>query len=152
VRFKLDENLPIDLAGDLRNLGHSADTVSDEGLCGAPDSEIVEAANVARRVLLTLDKGIANLQHYPTAQHAGVVLFRPDTLGRRAVTVFVRGRLERILEMDLTGRLTLSDHIASVQIARIQRQDQPGIRYLLLMAQCGEWIDTRGPGCRGKTG
>ena len=59
------------------------------------------------RILLTLDKGIANLQRYPIHQHAGVVLFRPDTSGRGAVIAFVRERLFRVLEMDLPGRLTV---------------------------------------------
>ncbi|MGO9262748.1 MAG: DUF5615 family PIN-like protein [Bryobacteraceae bacterium] len=35
MKFKLDENLPIDLVTDLRALGHDADTVVDEGLGGA---------------------------------------------------------------------------------------------------------------------
>lgn len=64
-------------------------------------------ANVAGRILLTLDKGIDNLQPYPIRQPAEVILFRPDTLGRRAVLVFVRKRLPQILELDLHGRLTV---------------------------------------------
>jgi len=34
VKFKLDENLPTELAADLRTLGHDAETVLDEGLRG----------------------------------------------------------------------------------------------------------------------
>ena len=30
MKFKLDENLPIELTEDLRSLGHDADTVADE--------------------------------------------------------------------------------------------------------------------------
>jgi predicted nuclease of predicted toxin-antitoxin system len=107
VNFKLDENLPIELATDLRELGHDADTVMDEKLCGATDPVVVQAARATGRVLLTLDKGIANLRRYPIDEHAGVVLFRPDTLGRRAVFEFVRERLQRILKLDLKGRLTV---------------------------------------------
>jgi hypothetical protein len=83
VKFKLDENLPTELVMDLHQLGHNADTVTDEKLCGAPDAAVLQAANAAGRILLTLDKGIANLRRYPISEHAGVVLFRPDTLGRR---------------------------------------------------------------------
>jgi predicted nuclease of predicted toxin-antitoxin system len=79
VKFKLDENLPTELIADLSEWGHDADTVMDEGLRGAPDPAVVQAAHRADRVLLALDKGIANLQRYPMAQQAGVVLFRPDT-------------------------------------------------------------------------
>ena len=107
MKFKLDENLPVELATDLRALGHDADTVADEGLRGAADPEVVDAAFAADRVLFTLDKGIANLQRYPVHQHAGVVLFRPDSSGRRAVIDFVRERLPKVLEARLAGRLTV---------------------------------------------
>ena len=89
MRFKLDENLPVELVTDLRGLGHDADTA------------------LPNRILFTLDKGIANLQRYPIHQHAGVVLFRLDTSGRRAVIAFVRQRLHKVLDMHLAGRLTV---------------------------------------------
>jgi predicted nuclease of predicted toxin-antitoxin system len=107
VKFKLDENLPVELASDLRGLGYDVDTVHDEGLCGAADPAILDAAFVADRILFTLDKGIANLQRYPVREHAGVVLFRPDTSGRGAVIAFVRERLQKVLEVDLANRLTV---------------------------------------------
>jgi predicted nuclease of predicted toxin-antitoxin system len=107
VKFKLDENLPVELAKDLRSLGYDADTVAEEGLRGAADPTVVDAACAADRILFTLDKGIANLRRYPIQRRAGVVLFRPDTSGRRAVIAFVRGRLHKVIEMDLAGRLTV---------------------------------------------
>jgi len=107
VKFKLDENLPVELVTDLRGLGHDVDTVSDEGLRVAADPAVVEAAFAAERILFTLDKGIANLQRFPIHKHAGVVLFRPDTSGRRAVIAFIRARLNKVLEMDLTDSLTV---------------------------------------------
>jgi predicted nuclease of predicted toxin-antitoxin system len=107
VKFKLDENLPVELVSEFRALGHDADTVIDEHLGGAIDPDVVNAARVAGRILVTLDKGIANVQRYPAEQHAGVVLFRPDRYGRGAVLAFVRERLPSILEMDLPGKLTV---------------------------------------------
>jgi predicted nuclease of predicted toxin-antitoxin system len=62
VKFKLDENLPVELVRDLRGLGHDGDTVTEEGLRGAAHPIVVDAASVADRILFTLDKGIANLQ------------------------------------------------------------------------------------------
>ena len=107
MKFKLDENLPVELVTDLRGLGHDADTVAGDGLRGAADPAVVGAASAAGRVLFTLDKGIASLQSYPVQQHAGVVLFRPDTSGRGAVVAFARERLHEVIEMDLTGRLSV---------------------------------------------
>jgi len=107
VRFKLDENLPVELGADLRALGHDTDTVLEEGLRGAPDVRVVNAAFAAGRILMTLDKGIANIQRYPKQEHAGVVLFRPDASGRKAVTEFVRERLKSVLELKLANQLTV---------------------------------------------
>ena len=89
MKFKLDENLPTELATDLRALGHDAETVLDEGLRGAADATLVQVAAAEARILLTLDNGIANLLRYPPHEHAGLVLFRPDSSGRRAVLEFV---------------------------------------------------------------
>ena len=107
MNFKLDENLPVELAHDLRRLGHKADTVMDEGLCGAEDSTVVEAARTSQRILLTLDKGIANIVRYPVCEHAGLVLFRPDSTGRQAVLSFIQARLSTILNRELENRLTV---------------------------------------------
>ncbi len=107
MKFKLDENLPVELVTDLQRAGHDADTVADEGLTGAADPTVVGAALIDERILFTLDKGIANLQRYPLHRHAGVVLFRPDTSGRGAVIAFVRKRLSELLEIELAGRLTV---------------------------------------------
>jgi hypothetical protein len=107
VKFKLDENLPVELVTDLHGLGHDADTVMDDGLCGAADPSVLAVALAADRILFTLDKGIANLHRYPIHEHAEVVLFRPDTWGRGAVIAFVRERQHTVLEMDLIRRLTV---------------------------------------------
>ncbi|MBL8295641.1 MAG: DUF5615 family PIN-like protein [Bryobacterales bacterium] len=107
MKFKIDENLPGELAADLRDLGHEADTVFDEGLMGAKDPVLVAVVASENRILLTLDKGIANLQQYPAGQDSGVVLFRPVRSGRRGVLTFIRERLPNLLALDLRGRLTV---------------------------------------------
>jgi predicted nuclease of predicted toxin-antitoxin system len=107
VKFKIDENLPVELGADFRELGYDADTVLGEGLRGEKNPVIVEAARASNRILLTLDKGIANILWYPLSRHAGVVLFRPDSLEQRAVLSFVRVRLPDMLKMDLAGRWTV---------------------------------------------
>jgi predicted nuclease of predicted toxin-antitoxin system len=105
MKFKVDENLPRELVDDLVRLGHEADTVFGEGLAGAEDTMVVQAARTADRILLTLDKGIASLLQYPAHEHAGVVLFRPNITGRGAVLAFVRSRLSSALEMEIARRL-----------------------------------------------
>ena len=48
MRVKLDENIPVRLAGELSTLGHDVDTVASEGLKGKPDSDAVELRHGAR--------------------------------------------------------------------------------------------------------
>ena len=107
MRFKIDENLPGELAADLRELGHEADTVYDEKLAGTKDPVLIATVSAEERILLTLDKGIANLQQYPARSHAGVVLFRPTRSGRGTVLAFIRERLSDLLALDLKNRLTV---------------------------------------------
>jgi predicted nuclease of predicted toxin-antitoxin system len=107
VKFKIDENLPSELAAALRDLGHEAHTVFDENLAGAEDTVVIAVASAEERILLTLDKGIANVRQYPAGQHSGVVLFRPVRSGRHSVLAFVRERLPDLLQLDLTRRLTI---------------------------------------------
>ncbi len=107
MRFKVNENLPAEVAVELRLHGHSAETVVGEGLAGVADPAVVEVARAEDRVLLTLDKGIANLLRYPKGAHSGVVLFRPGSVGRRAVLAFVKGHLPSLLSLDLKGRVTV---------------------------------------------
>jgi hypothetical protein len=105
VRFKLDENLPVELLDDLRAAGHEADGLHDEGLIGAPDDAVLDLVRHEHRVILTLDKGSANVRAYPPKAHAGIVLFRPPAAGRGITLLFVRRHLASLFEQELTGRL-----------------------------------------------
>jgi predicted nuclease of predicted toxin-antitoxin system len=96
VKFKLDENLPIALAADLRFAGHDVDTVADENLTGASDPIVVAAALRERRVVLTPDRGIADHTRHPASTHAGVVLFRSNAADRKEVLRFIRSREDRV--------------------------------------------------------
>jgi predicted nuclease of predicted toxin-antitoxin system len=105
MRFKIDENLPAELADELRAAGHDADTVPAQGLADAPDSAILARVQSEGRTLLTLDKGIADVRAYPPDQYAGIVLFRPRTTGRSATPAFVRQHLPTLLQSNLSGHL-----------------------------------------------
>jgi predicted nuclease of predicted toxin-antitoxin system len=107
LKFKLDGNLPVDLAVDLKVAGHDADTVVDEHLSGFEDDTVLAAALAEGRIVFTLDKGIANVVQHPMRTHAGVVLFRPGSDGRKQVLSFIRKRLNDLLACDLANRITI---------------------------------------------
>ena len=65
MRFKLDENLPIDVAQLLIQHGHDAKTVYDEALDGAKDEQIGEVCLNEERAFVTLDIDFADIRAYP---------------------------------------------------------------------------------------
>ena|SRR5215210_4164186 len=107
MRFKLDENLPVELLSTLREAGQEADSVQDEGLVGASDPEILERVKAEGRILLTMDKGVGDIRAYQPDQYAGIVLFRPPSTGRQTVFDFVSQNLKKILDLELRGRLVV---------------------------------------------
>ena len=72
MKVKLDENLPLQLAGLLRALGHESETVHDEGLVGHEDSEIWEATQRASRFLVTQDIDFSDLRKFAPGSHHGI--------------------------------------------------------------------------------
>jgi len=106
MKFKLDENLPLEIADVFRDSGHEIDTVQSEGLVGAPDTEILDHARVEHRIF-TMDKGIADIRLFPPAAYPGIVLFRPATSGRGEVLRFVQQALPDLLSADLGGHLVI---------------------------------------------
>jgi hypothetical protein len=55
VKFKTDENLPIEAAATLREAGFDAETIWDEKLSGADDQVVASTSRNEGRNLLTLD-------------------------------------------------------------------------------------------------
>jgi predicted nuclease of predicted toxin-antitoxin system len=89
LRLKLDENLSRHLKPQLAELGHDVATAGDEGMVGRSDVELGSAANNEGRMILTLDTEFADLRKFPPGTHAGVLLFRPRSMGPLAVNRFV---------------------------------------------------------------
>lgn len=99
MRVKLDENLPTSAAQPLRVLGHNVDTVADEGLTGEKDPVVLGEASAAKRLLLTLDRGLGDVRTYPPGSHAGVVVIRVDSQSPRVVTEAVE-RLAKTVDLN----------------------------------------------------
>jgi predicted nuclease of predicted toxin-antitoxin system len=76
MRFKIDENLPDELAVLLRENRWEATTVVDQNIGGAVDPRVAEVCDVEDRILVTFDVGFANIRAYPPASHPGFIVFR----------------------------------------------------------------------------
>jgi predicted nuclease of predicted toxin-antitoxin system len=107
MKFKLDENLPLEIADAFRDTGHEIDSVQSEGLTGASDQEILERVQAENQVLLTMDKGIADVRLFPPSKYHGIVLFRPSSSGRGEVLRFVQQALTDLISLELSGHLAI---------------------------------------------
>lgn len=85
MQFKMDENLPVELAGMFREAGHDAVTVLDQNLAGAKDSDIASVCTREGRAIVTLDMDFADIRSYPPDAYPGLVVFRPSNQSREHV-------------------------------------------------------------------
>lgn len=77
MKFKVDENLPLECASCLRDAGYDAEKAASERLSGANDAQLFERCQAESRVLITLDLDFANVYAYPPGSCAGIVVLRP---------------------------------------------------------------------------
>jgi predicted nuclease of predicted toxin-antitoxin system len=76
MRFKVDENLPIEVAEMLRQAGHDAATVLEQHLGGSDDAQLAVLCQLESRILVTLDMDFADIRNYPPAEFPGLVVLR----------------------------------------------------------------------------
>ncbi len=107
MKFKLDENLPASAAAVLTSGGHDADTVSAEGLTGAPDQDIVAAATAAGRILISLDRGLGDIRSYPPGSHAGIIVLRLADQSAATVTKAITDLASLAEPGSLAGAVTV---------------------------------------------
>ncbi len=75
-KFKIDENLPLDIAQLLRQEGYDAMTVSEQQLSGASDPEVIAICQQEKRILITLDTDFTDIRTYPPNAFSGLIVLR----------------------------------------------------------------------------
>ncbi len=76
MKLKPGQNLPVSPTAILASAGHDAETVTHQGLTGAPDPDVVTAATAAGPILTAPDLRPGDIRAYPPASHAGIVVLR----------------------------------------------------------------------------
>jgi len=105
VRFKVDQNLPVEVADALRRAGHDAETIYEEALAGTPDHRLAEIIRVEGRALVTLDKGFGDIRAYPPADYPGLVVLRPQNQDKPTVVRLFAPVVPLLEREALAGRL-----------------------------------------------
>ncbi|MBO3464449.1 DUF5615 family PIN-like protein [Aetokthonos hydrillicola Thurmond2011] len=76
MKFKIDENLPVELADLLQEAGYDAMTVNQQKLSGEKDPIILDICQQEGRVLVTLDLDFADIRTYPPHLFLGIMVLR----------------------------------------------------------------------------
>ena len=103
MKFKIDENLPVEIAGLLRSAGHDADTVRDEGLVGSSDTSVIEACKTEDRCLITLDLDFSDMRAYPPHELPGLIVMRLRRQDKSHV-IEIASRMIPLLENEPIGQ------------------------------------------------
>jgi predicted nuclease of predicted toxin-antitoxin system len=75
MKFKIDENLPVEIADLLKREGYDALTVSDQNLSGIADPEIISICNSEERALISevFNRFISTLSGEPVTGNLWIV-------------------------------------------------------------------------------
>lgn len=104
-KFKVDENLPIEVAELLASAGHDAVTVGDQRMVGQPDTNVAVVCQREGRAVVTLDLDFADIRAYPPGDYASIIVFRLARLDKPRV-LSVAQRLLSVFEQEpLAGKL-----------------------------------------------
>ncbi len=102
MNFKIDENMPVEVAELLKQAGYDAITVSGQDLIGTSDSNLAKVCRKEKRVLITLDTDFADIRTYRPAEFSGIIVMRLNQqdkhhvleVFRRAIRLFSKEKIE----------------------------------------------------------
>lgn len=122
MRFKIDENLGLEIARVLREAGHDVSTVYDQSLGGATDQTIYDVCRKEKRCLVTLDLDFSNVLRFPPEPTAGIVVLRPPGKAIiKTVAALARQLVTGLSQENVSGRLW----IVEIGQIRIHQANEP---------------------------
>lgn len=105
MKFKIDENMPLEVAELLRNAGHDSTTVTEQNLTGTSDTSLADMCRKEKRVLVTLDNDFSDIRTYPPDELPGIMVMRLNRQDKfhvleifgQAIHLFTKEPIERHL-------------------------------------------------------
>lgn len=114
MRFKVDENLPVEVAEVLRQAGYDAASVLEQQHGGSADAQLAALCQRESRTLVTLDMDFADIRAYPPAEFPGLIVLRV----RQQDKPHVLDVLARLIQ--LLGQEPLDRHLWIVEETRVR--------------------------------
>jgi predicted nuclease of predicted toxin-antitoxin system len=109
MKFKVDENLPVEAADAIRLAGHEALTVLDQAMGGVSDGPLAMVCHTEHRALITLDLDFSNIQAYPPSEHHGIIVLRLTHQDKEHVLRALAAVIPYLAKEPLVGRLWIVD-------------------------------------------
>jgi predicted nuclease of predicted toxin-antitoxin system len=109
MRFKIDENLPVEVANLLAEDGHDAKTVPDQNLGGRSDPDIASVCRTEGRALITLDGDFGDVRAYPPSHHPGLIVLRLSRQGKNQILQVLPRVMRLMLAEPLDQHLWIVD-------------------------------------------
>jgi predicted nuclease of predicted toxin-antitoxin system len=109
MRFKVDESLHVEIADLLRERGHDALTVFDQGARGRSDRDIADLGRTEGRVLISLDLDFSNILMFPPEKYPGLIVLRVRKKSRSVVRRVITRVIDHLDKEPLAGRLWVVD-------------------------------------------
>ena len=103
MKFKTDENLPVEVAAAMRAAGHDAVSVLDQDLGGWADPRVAEICRSEERVLVSLDADFADVRAYPPQDYPGILVIRLKRQDKESILA-VMPRILRMLQLETIER------------------------------------------------
>lgn len=105
MRFKVDENLPIEITYGLRDAGHDAASALEEFPAGTADPMLAAACRNEGRALLTCDLDFSDIRTYPPGSYPGLIVFRLQRQSKLHVLAAFARLLPLLSSEPLVGHL-----------------------------------------------
>lgn len=105
MRFKIDENMPVESATILNEAGHDALTIHDQRMVGEADAKVATVYKLERRALVTPDLDFADIRAYPPSEHPGIVVIRPKNQAKVNVLQLLMRLIPLLANEPLSGNL-----------------------------------------------
>jgi len=109
MKFKIDENLPVEIANLLRQVGYDAATVYEQKLVGEADETIATVCQLEKRTIVTLDTDFADIRAYPPEEYFGIIVMRLKRQDKPYVLEIVNRWIKTLPEETLEGHLWIVD-------------------------------------------
>jgi len=112
LKFKVDENLPVEVAGLLNAAGYDALTVSRQRLNGARDPVVASVCQQETRAIVTLDLDFSDIRMYPPKDYSGLMVLRLPRLDKRRLLRAVSRAIPLLAVEPLVGKLWIVDEVS----------------------------------------